>query len=1034
LRKAIVREWAIIPDQVKSNLSNYLIHYVVNGGTNLQTPVRNQLLICYAMIIKLSWLEKNSTKQDCIDTVQKLLQNSDWSVKVIGMNVLATLVSEFSGQHNKSSQIGMSWEFHERCRVAFQSDLLPQCFEFAIAIMRELVRTNHQSEPIAKAAIKLLNEVLTWDFSLFDQRSTLRRTAVQVQKKELPAMIQPKSEYWCKALTTPDLVTHIINFHLLLRSHPLLSHLTLQALVQICSVSQKSFADNQAKVTLLPHILNGIFGILHTALSDSLDNVGDEVYHLCLCLFRVLSNFGLSTLLLVSNFGEISQKLCGFTIQIVQFSAFNYDDWFFDSMEQLFDMWAALVDSLEITQNVPDTVANGLKSCCTSIFSAYVESRLRFGKSLDAEDEEDERTLDEQLTALASLGRQDPAQTLGVLNTKLTERLNMLQQVMNSNNSTSIETLWNDLDGLFQITGYLLADDNAGETPVIPSSINKLTQQANGKIYFDLIDNIFKFGEFEAHCLNNGIQQLSPYIGEQVMWFFVRWSRSYLMTDTAYYADFSKSLTEKYGIGTESGRNIIYYLLNKILLNLFKWQGEPSLASVTCKLLTTLANNKNICKCLGQIEIWKQLISADKDTYQTLSNQQDDIKASLIEGLVLGCTHMANNDQEIGTYLTQLLVPVNTYFSSIVDRQEFNSDYQTPQVLSQVSYCLEKLLGIVRASVDKNIKLLFQFFAETKIFEKLVALVHKYHNHSQIVLLILKFFEEIAKAQIANLSVSETKLLSQASLEVIKAYRKYNAGRKWNGPLGTDAQEDHFLDVLTLINILTHIVSKDFLDFNESGYGEVKIHNEELDVSMIVFMGLNLILPLITLDMLQFPKLCMHYFTLVTFMFEIYPAKVAMLPPDLFQQLLSSLEFGIKHHKSKVARLSFEALKSMADYNVRNNRIPFKQQEEHNKHIVAYLLQSIFKLVMLELFSDELLEAMAEALFALMLWDEQQYQSVVNSFIENEKDQTNRQRLIEAFGSLREGLTPELNRENERKFVENTGRFLLNVRTFMRRN
>ena len=61
----------------------------------------------------------------------------------------------------------------------------------------------------------------------------------------------------------------------------------------------------------------------------------------------------------------------------------------------------------------------------------------------------------------------------------------------------------------------------------------------------------------------------------------------------------------------------------------------------------------------------------------------------------------------------------------------------------------------------------------------------------------------------------------------------------------------------------------------------------------VCLYGLNIIMPLMTVDLLKFPSLCMQYFKMITFVCEIYPDKVCQLPVDLLKNLLNSIELGL---------------------------------------------------------------------------------------------------------------------------------------------
>lgn len=60
----------------------------------------------------------------------------------------------------------------------------------------------------------------------------------------------------------------------------------------------------------------------------------------------------------------------------------------------------------------------------------------------------------------------------------------------------------------------------------------------------------------------------------------------------------------------------------------------------------------------------------------------------------------------------------------------------------------------------------------------------------------------------------------------------------------------------------------------------------------VVFLGLEIVIPLVTGELLQFPKLVRSFFSLVSYMMEIYPEHVACLPGSA---LLILRVFGTVH-------------------------------------------------------------------------------------------------------------------------------------------
>lgn len=108
--------------------------------------------------------------------------------------------------------------------------------------------------------------------------------------------------------------------------------------------------------------------------------------------------------------------------------------------------------------------------------------------------------------------------------------------------------------------------------------------------------------------------------------------------------------------------------------------------------------------------------------------------------------------------------------------------------------------------------------------------------------------------------------------------------------------------------------------------------------SQVIYVGLDIVTPLISLDLLKYPKLSrdvspfefsplvfviednsnqmlislvsLQYFALMSHLLEVYPEKVAHLNRDAFTRIIGSLDFGLRNQacalpKSALALLFF---------------------------------------------------------------------------------------------------------------------------------
>lgn len=80
-------------------------------------------------------------------------------------------------------------------------------------------------------------------------------------------------------------------------------------------------------------------------------------------------------------------------------------------------------------------------------------------------------------------------------------------------------------------------------------------------------------------------------------------------------------------------------------------------------------------------------------------------------------------------------------------------------------------------------------------------------------------------------------------------------------------------DLRALLKLLTHLTQRDLIDFGspeaESGAVAANGAGQVVDVAQLVFLGLDILIPLISLELLGYPKLCVLYFQLLAYMMEV---------------------------------------------------------------------------------------------------------------------------------------------------------------------
>lgn len=79
-------------------------------------------------------------------------------------------------------------------------------------------------------------------------------------------------------------------------------------------------------------------------------------------------------------------------------------------------------------------------------------------------------------------------------------------------------------------------------------------------------------------------------------------------------------------------------------------------------------------------------------------------------------------------------------------------------------------------------------------------------------------------------------------------------------------------------------------------------------------MGLGLVLPLINSELLKYPKLARLYFSLLSYMLEVYPQHIAALAPEHFASLMATLKHGLAATDPTVAHCCLEGLAGLAKF------------------------------------------------------------------------------------------------------------------------
>ena len=181
---------------------------------------------------------------------------------------------------------------------------------------------------------------------------------------------------------------------------------------------------------------------------------------------------------------------------------------------------------------------------------------------------------------------------------------------------------------------------------------------------------------------------------------------------------------------------------------------------------------------------------------------------------------------------------------------------------------------------------MFAWFKQS--LASLVHLLALYHHYSVIVELVLELYCETAKRILCYFTVAESKFYYENSLALIRTYAQSQVGKR---TVDKEAEEEQYRDLLLLMELLTNLLSKVVWSVSKSD-SQVIFHQDFIDLAPpesssdttetvtaadVCLFGLNIIMPLMSAELLKFPNLCLQYFRTITFVCEIYPEKVSHL-------------------------------------------------------------------------------------------------------------------------------------------------------------
>nr|XP_010314128.1 exportin-4 isoform X2 [Solanum lycopersicum] len=1056
IRDAALREWVFLEIDDKRGLISFCFHSAIQHASSPEGYVQAKVASVAAQLIKRGWIEFSAAQKETffLEVRQAIVGGHGLDVQFIGLNFLESLVSEFSP--STSTAMALPREFHEQCRVSFELEYLKLFYcwaqDAAVSASNKIAESEAAipEVKVCTAALRLMLQVLNWDFkcdaNVLDNAkrginifSAGLRGDVSSPKRTECTLVQPGSS-WRGILVSSGHIGWLLSFYEALRQKfscegywidcPLAVS-ARKLIVQFFSLWGTIFPsdDGNTQKQHLLHLLSGIIAwidppdVVSTAIvngkseSEFLDGCRALLYMATVTTVLVFDEL-LKSIRPYGTLSLLSALMCE-VIKDLMASHTEEETWSWVARDILLDTWTTLLMPLDGSISYAVIPLEGI-GATSHLFALIVESELRAASASAFNDENETdylqasiAAMDERLSSYALIARAAINVTVPFLIRLFSEKFARLQQVPDAIQSQFMDVMETD------------------KHPVVI-----------------LCGSIIKFAE---QSLNPEMRAsfFSPRLMEAIVWFLARWSTTYLMpldenkmsaSSDDHKAKHHKKVLLNFCEEDNQGKAVLDLILHISKTTLTSYPGERDLQALTChELLHGLVRRKNVCVHLVELDSWRELANAFANE-QTLFSLNAAHQRSLAQTFVLSASGM-KTPEACSQYVINLTNHMAANLVELSNRSDLKCVAEQPDIILLVSCLLERLRGAASATEPRTQRAIYEM--GYSVLNPLLMFMEVYKHESTVVYLLLRFVVDWVDGQIIYLEARETAIVVGFCMRVLQIYSSHNIGKislSISSSLRSEADTERYKDLRAVLQLLASLCSKDLVDFSSE-----PIEAQGTNICQVVYMGLHIVTPLISLDLLKYPKLCHDYFSLLSHMLEVYPEMITQLNGEAFFHIIKTLDFGLSQD-AEVVDLCLRAIKGLASFHYKQKSAGevglglhasgYKDQTGNfQEGILSQFLRSLLQFLLFEDYSTDLVGSAADALLPLILCEQSLYQKLGSELIEKQCDTGFRSRLTNALQSLTRSnsLSSTLDRPNYQKFRKNLHNFLTEVRGFLRK-
>lgn len=987
IRDASIREWETVLDvDSKISIVQYLLSKCLEDDESKAPLVTRQLGACAGTLMKRMWgdLDMNQRESILSEIASVTLQeNSSASSKCRAVELMRAVVVEFNPY--TASQLGLPWDYHYECKTDLELNFLPKILQWGLLCAQSSSEQAILGLDIGlcNASLSLLSALLQWDSSKSERH--LRSSEINIQVKP--------PESWRETLFgTPGGAWPLQFLNLLssgIRRGPLkgsdLVVSYLQLVNNLASMHGQILLNETGRDALgvapachcstIGHLRNVLQLFLPDLIefdtmcksSSELNENAEMILGACRALSSVSTMHPLKEFIEAIMSGESSglprpdhilQGITNCTIKLVSLSKCG-NHIAEECAEMMLEAWSELSAEYHLRSRLQD-LYELFCSCQGTIFRNFLEKKIHeecmevYSDEEDFEGEEGAFS-DSLFSGLASVGRCSYQVSMPYLIEFFEHSKQKLQIALSEGLDPSIPL--EELCWLLKVSSYIIADPGEGETPLIPEIYMDSMFQSD--INNNLVSLLSKTILNLAMDLSseNAMNIASSRLMEELCKALGRWSETYLLPDckpVGYRINWNEYL---FSLNIE-GPSVVNFFVEVAKMCLCRFAGDRTLHLHVCQnLLKSLSKYEQVRQVLSRANAWQNLSEAYLQELEYMKALEADVHMHLTEAL---CTGSCSPD----------------YFHKIITCQVekiagccYNlpaNEFGHPGNITRACNALSSLRGVARSSCNKSHMIMFREISN--VFPVCLDLLNQSKDHTTIYNNVLELAADIVEYHGPYLSDEESKNLFSWAIEIIRRHSTNRIISNVKSALLTSTLFDDECDALvSLIRLLTQVTN-----------AETCCHE---DIATTVFLGVESVLPLLTMEHLKIPHVRHAFFTLLAYMVEVYPSKVAGLSPQFFSSFMEALAFGVHiQDDSETSSAVFEAITAFAKYSLisTSNRDSEDIQRNVNtlikgKSALVFLYDAIISRIVIDDDGLSALDFACEPVLYLMAHDYQLY-------------------------------------------------------------